>query len=111
MAKLIKELSNALGTTVAVLPVVVDASGKVVTSVANSVVATVDGLSETTSNLSAVSTNFTAELKEDSEYSRAKNTMINDQRKVALAEVLADDAMMKKLKEAEKASILEDLFD
>lgn len=111
MAKLIKELGNAIGSIAGTTVTVISATGAVVESVANSAVATVNGLAETTSNLSAVSTNFTAELKEDSEYSKAKNTMVNSQRKLALEEVLADKSVMSKLKEAEKQSILEDLFD
>jgi len=111
MARLFKDLSTAVSHLAGATVSVASNSAKIVDSVAKSATTLIDGTSESTANLMAISTNATAEWKQDSEYSFKKNTMVNEAKAKALASVMKDEETQSKLEEAEKASLLNDIFE
>jgi len=111
MARILKDLSTAVSHLAGASVSIVSNGAKVVDSLANSTTTLINGTSESTSNVMAIATNATAEWKQDSEYSFKKNTMINEAKQKALTSVMADDETQSKLEEAEKASLLNDIFE
>jgi len=111
MAKLLKDLSTAVSHLAGATVSVASNSAKVIESVANSTTTLIDGTSESTANLMAIATNSTAEWKQDSEYSFKKNTLVNEAKHKALESVMKDEDTVTKLQEAEKANLLNELFE
>ncbi len=110
MAKVIKEIGNSVSGVFSATTVAIQATSAVIQSVANSTVTLVDGLAESTSNIVAVSNNYSAELKADSDYSFKKNEMVNKAKQGALDKVLKDTDTLAKLEQAESDSLLRDIF-
>jgi len=111
MARLLKDLSTAVSHLAGATVSVASNSAKVIDSIANSTTTLIDGTSESTANLMKISTNATAEWAQDSEYSFQKNTMVNEAKQKALESVMQDEDTLTKLQEAEKASLLNDIFE
>ena len=111
MARILKDLSTAVSHLAGASVSIVSNGAKVVDSLANSTTTLIDGTSESTANLMSIATNATAEWKQDSEYSFQKNTMVNEAKQKALKSVMEDEDTLTKLQEAEKASLLNDIFE
>lgn len=111
MAKVIKEVGNSISGIFSATTIAIQSTAKVVESVANSTVNLVDGMGASTSNLIAVSNNYTEELLADSEYSKKKNTMVNDAKGKALEAILKDTTLLTKLEKAESDALVRDIFE
>jgi len=104
MAKIIKQISGALGATV-------EAVASITTSIAGSSVASIDTAGQVVNNSLTVASNYSAEFVNDSELSLAQNELVSSAKLQIIKETLADEGVIKKLKEQAKSQLLEDLFD
>lgn len=111
MAKVIKNIGDSISGIFGATNIAIQSTAKVVESVANSTVNLVDGMGASTSNLIAVSNNYTEELLADSEYSKKKNTMVNEAKGKALETVLANKVLLTKLEKAESDALVRDIFE
>ena len=111
MASFMKEVKDLVGSTTTTAKVVLNGVNMLVSATTSTIVDTVEELGISSNNLMRLSSNYTTELKLESDYSLAKTKLVIEAKTEALTAVIADKAVKAKLIEAEKASIINSIFE
>jgi len=104
MAKLFKDVTNAVGS-------VLGASIKVIDSTANTFVAISENTGRPIVNTLETAGNYSEEFKLDSEFSLKKSQMVNASKVKALESALADEEVMAQIQSATSKAIVADIFE